>query len=193
MKSLIKEMLKESIEVKQKLIEQSELIEFAATEIAKRIEKGGKVILFGNGGSAADAQHIACELVGKFKFRRGPLPAIALTTNTSILTAIANDISFEEIFARQIEGLACEKDVVIGISTSGRSVNVIKGIQAAKKKNAFTIALTGEHGGPLASVADIAIKVPSTNVPRIQEAHITIGHIICEIVELTLLRKDRSQ
>jgi D-sedoheptulose 7-phosphate isomerase len=193
MKSLIERALYESISIKQKLIQQSDTIEKIAREIANRITKGGKVILFGNGGSAADAQHIACELIGKFKHARTPCPAIALTTNTSTITAIANDMGFENIFERQVEALASEKDVVIGISTSGRSINVIKGIEAAKKKGAFTIVLTGERGEALANMADIAIIVPSKETPRIQEAHITIGHIICELVEELLLKRDAPE
>jgi D-sedoheptulose 7-phosphate isomerase len=193
MKPLIERALYESISIKQKLIQQSDTIEKIAREIANRIMKGGKVILFGNGGSAADAQHIACELIGKFKHVRAPYPAIALTTNTSTITAIANDMGFENIFERQVEALASEKDVVIGISTGGRSINVIKGIEAAKKRGAFTIVLTGERGEALANMADIAIIVPSKETPRIQEAHITIGHIICELVEELLLKRDAPE
>ena len=193
MRSLIENILRESMEVKRKLIEQSDLIERAAKEIVKRIKMGGKVILFGNGGSAADAQHIACELVGKFKYERTPYPAIALTTNTSTITAVSNDIGFDEIFTRQVEALVSDKDVVIGISTSGQSVNVIKGIEVANKKGAFTVALTGGDGGVLAKVADLAIVVPSENTPRIQEAHITIGHIICELVEGMLVKAENTE
>lgn len=186
MTSLAEKILRESIDVKLKLLEKADLIDLIARKIAERIKNGGKVILFGNGGSAADAQHIACELIGKFRYERPPYPAIAITTNTSALTAIANDLGFEDVFARQIEGLVSEKDVVIGITTSGRSSNVIKGLRTAKKKGAMTVALTGEGGKELEKIVDYAIVVSSSDTPRIQEAHITIGHIICEIVERTL-------
>jgi len=147
---------------------------------------GGKVVLFGNGGSAADAQHIACELVGRFMLKRQAFPALALTTNTSTLTAVANDCGYETVFSRQVEALVDEKDVVIGISTSGDSPNVLEAIKLAKTKGAKTIGLTGGNGGKLAAVADLVLIVPSDSTPRIQEAHITIGHIVCELVEREL-------
>lgn len=180
------ELLKESIEVKEELCKQASEIKNIGkitAAIIKALRRGNKVVLFGNGGSAADAQHIACELAGRFKRERRGLPAIALTTNTSALTAIANDYSYDEVFSRQVEGLVNRGDVVIGISTSGNSMNVIKGIKVAKGKGAFTVGLTGATGGKLGEVVDICIKVPSTDTPRIQEAHITIGHIICQLVE----------
>jgi len=185
-RSLIRSSLDESIAVKERLKDQVGIIEEISNEALDSIKKGGKVVLFGNGGSAADAQHISCELVGKFKLDRVPLPAIALTTNTSILTAIANDIGFEEAFSRQVNGLVTSNDLVIGISTSGESENVIRGILAAKEKGARTIALTGGDGGRLARVADASLLVPSHSTPRIQEAHITVGHIVSEIVEREL-------
>ena len=147
---------------------------------------GGKAVLFGNGGSAADAQHIACELVGRFMLKRQAFPAIALTSNTSTLTAVANDYGYETVFSRQVEALVNEKDIVIGISTSGDSPNVVEAIEMAKGKGAKTIGLTGGSGGKLAKVADVALIVPSDITPRIQEAHITIGHIVCELVEKEL-------
>jgi len=189
MKCLIEEALNESISVKEKIKEQVDIIEKIAKEAIETIKKDGKIILFGNGGSAADAQHIAGELVGKFKLERKPLPAIALTTNTSIITAVANDICFEEVFARQVNGLVTDRDLVIGISTSGESTNVIKGIVAAKEKGAKTVALTGKNGGKLAAIADISLIIPSDKTPRIQEAHITVGHIICEIIEKEISEK----
>lgn len=160
-------------------------IESIVNSILAAYNAGGKVILFGNGGSAADAQHLACELVGgvNFNINRRAFPAIALTTNTSILTAVANDFGYEHVFSRQVEALAGKNDVVIGISTSGNSPNVVNGIKTAKKKGAKTIGLTGGDGGKLAKIADLAIIVPSDSTPRIQEAHITIGHIVCELVE----------
>jgi len=180
--------LDESIRVKESLKKSAPLIEKAARKIIERINAGGKVVLFGNGGSAADAQHMAAELVGKFNIQRKAIPAIALTTNTSILTAIANDLGYELTFSRQVEALVNNQDVVIGISTSGRSKNVIEAILEAKKRGAVTIALTGADGGDLASIADITINVPSTSTPRIQEAHITICHILCDIVESSLYK-----
>jgi len=179
--------LQESAQVKKamaksKVGEIERMVEFIITAY----KMGGKVILFGNGGSAADAQHIAGELVGQFKLRRQAFPAIALTTNTSILTAVANDYGYDAVFSRQIEALVNEKDVVVGISTSGDSPNVVEAIEVAKMKGAKTIGLTGGNGGKLAEVADLALIVPSDITPRIQEAHITVGHIVCELVEKEL-------
>ena len=161
-------------------------IEKAAGIIIRSLKAGGKVIVFGNGGSAADAQHIAAELVGKFKMERQAFPAIALNTNTSIVTALANDYGYETVFRRQVEALAKPGDVVIGISTSGKSPSVNEAITTAKKIGAKTIGLTGGTGGQLAKAAAFTIIVPSDNTPRIQEAHITIGHILCEMVEKAL-------
>jgi len=157
----------------------------AALMIAGSLRSGGKLVAFGNGGSAADAQHIACELVGRYMRERGPLPAIALTTNTSCLTAIGNDYSFDEVFSRQVRALARPGDVAMGISTSGRSRNVILGLRAAREVGARTVGLTGggEGASELCSESDVCIRVPSTLTPRIQEAHIAVGHIIAEIVE----------
>jgi len=180
----ITERLEESAQVKKAMAESmvNEIGQMVDLIIAA-YEAGGKVVLFGNGGSAADAQHIAGELVGQFKLKRQAFPAIALTTNTSILTAVANDYGYDVVFSRQIEALVNEKDVVIAISTSGNSPNVIDAIRTAKKKGAKTIGLTGGDGGKLAKVADLVLIVPSDNPTRMQEAHITIGHIVCELVE----------
>jgi len=153
--------------------------------LVEAFRNGNKVLLFGNGGSAADAQHITCELAGKFYRDRSPLPAIALTTNTSSLTAIGNDYGYEDVFARQLKGLAREDDIVIGISTSGNSPNVLRAIQQAKLLGATTIVLTGQ-GGRLKELADYVLSIPSSDTPRIQEAHITAGHIICYLVEEAL-------
>lgn len=150
--------------------------------IVAALKKGNKVLLFGNGGSAADAQHIACELVGKFYIDRKPIAAIALTTNTSTLTSIANDYSYDKVFARQIRALVKAEDVAIGISTSGESANVILGIEEAKRCGAITMALVGQTG-KLKKIADYALSVPSIDTPRIQEIHITVGHILCYIIE----------
>lgn len=145
-----------------------------------------KVLLFGNGGSAADAQHIAAELVGKYLKDRKPLAAIALTTNTSVLTAVSNDYGFERVFARQLEAIGAPGDVAIGISTSGKSRNVLLALEAARTKRLVTVALTGMDGGRIREFADVCICIPSNNIPCIQEAHIVIGHAVCEIVELSL-------
>ena len=146
-------------------------------------------MILGNGGSAADAQHMACELVGRFTMERKGLPAIALTANPSILTSISNDFGFENVFSRQVEALANEGDIIIAISTSGNSKNVFKAVKLANKKKVKTIGMTGESGGELAKLVDVNINVPSNNTPRIQEAHLTIIHIICELVEQGLLEK----
>ena len=181
-KNVVRTRLKESARLKEKMAADAEMIVRVADAIAGSFRAGHRVFLFGNGGSAADAQHIAAELEGRFKKDRRPLPAIALTTNTSSLTAIGNDYSFDDIFSRLVKAHAREGDVVIGISTSGTSENVIRAIKAANEVNAISIALCGE-GGRLKSLADLALAVPSRETARIQEVHITLGHIICELVE----------
>ena len=158
-------------------------ISAAARAVADSIRSGGKLILCGNGGSAADAQHIAAEMTVKMKRVRSPLPAIALTTNTSLLTAQANDLGFDTVFSRQIESLAREGDVLVAISTSGNSPNILKAAETARGMGIKVVGLTGRAGGKLAPMSDIAIAVPSDDVPRIQEAHIAVGHLICEFVE----------
>jgi len=155
----------------------------AAMLIARCLRGGGKLLLFGNGGSAADAQHLAAEFVGRFRIERQALPAIALTTDSSILTAVGNDYGFDQIFARQVQALGRPGDVAIGISTSGNSPNVTSAITQAAKQELKTIGLVGKDGGSLAKCVDISITVASTNVAMIQECHITIGHILCELVE----------
>jgi D-sedoheptulose 7-phosphate isomerase len=184
MRDKIKDILLESIQVKEELLRTSigKIIEITDL-ITDCLKKNGKVILFGNGGSASDSQHIAAEFVGRFKKDRNALSAIALTTNTSILTALANDYGYEVVFAKQIEALGRKNDVAIGISTSGKAKNVVLGIKQAKKMGLKAIALTGADGGELAKLTDISLVVPSSVTARIQEAHITIGHIVCELVE----------
>ncbi len=184
--------IEESTKLKEFLQTQVDLLIDIAEHIAQALQAGNKVLLFGNGGSAADAQHIACELAGKFYIDRSPLPAYALTTNTSSLTAIANDYGFETVFSRQVRGLVRKGDVVIGISTSGNSINVIRGMEEAKRLGARTIAFTGQ-GGKLKNLADYTLSVPSTDTPRIQEAHITMGHIICYLVEQALFPKGHEK
>jgi D-sedoheptulose 7-phosphate isomerase len=187
---LIKSGLEESARVKLAMAQDMlGEIERVVTFVLAAINRGGKVVVFGNGGSAADAQHLVGELVGRFKLERPAVPAIALSTNTSTLTAIANDYGYDMVFSRQIEALVTEKDVVIGISTSGRSPSVIEAIKAAKNKGAKTIVLTSRKGGKLAPIksgAELVLAVPSDNFSRVQEAHTTIIHIVCELVEKEL-------
>jgi len=184
MKGLIKGMIEESAGVKLGLYKgQLENIESAVKAIVKSLNNGNKLLVFGNGGSAADSQHIAAELVGRFKKERRPLAAIALTTNTSTLSALANDYGYNAVFSRQVEALGKKGDVALGISTSGNSSNVIEAVKKARSLGLTSIALTGGSGGSLKSEADIAIVVNSDNTPRVQESHILIGHIICELVE----------
>ena len=178
-----------SIAAKQALLASAPVIASIAAVAKLLITALGnknKILLFGNGGSAADAQHIAAELVGRFGFDRPALPALALTTDTSCITAIGNDLGFDQIFARQIEAFAKPGDVVIGISTSGNSPNVVAGLHSAKKLALSTVALTGESGGELRSIADHSICVPSGETPRIQECHNLLGHILSKIVEQEL-------
>jgi len=186
MKEYIKDQIKKSYETKQAIYENEGLLN-KIEELARRcveLYRGDKkTILAGNGGSAADAQHIAAELVGRYGFDRPSIPSLALTTDTSNLTAIGNDYGYDKVFSRQLEGMGQENDIFIGISTSGNSVNIITAFESAKKKNIFTVALTGRDGGKMAEMADIALVVPSNSTPRIQESHILIGHILCDIIE----------
>ena len=169
-------------------------LEKVATETGRVMAAGGKLLLFGNGGSAADAQHIAAELVGRFRRERKGLPAVALTVNTSALTAIANDHGFERVFARQVEALALSGDLAIGISTSGNSPSVLNAVDAAKSAGILTVGLTGRTGGDLRNRVDYCLQVPSESTPRVQEAHIFIGHVLCEWIEESLFgaRADES-
>ena len=180
----IKGIIESSISTKRSLLDtQSGEIEQAASAIISAVKKGGKLIVFGNGGSAADSQHIVAELVGRFQKERMAIPAIALTTNTSSLTAIANDYGYDVSFSRQLEALAKKGDVALGISTSGNAKNVIEAAKKAKGLGLTVIGLTGGRGGRIARIADINIAVPSDVTARIQESHILIGHILCELVE----------
>jgi D-sedoheptulose 7-phosphate isomerase len=176
--------LRESIEVKTELLkEHVSTIANLSRLLVEALRAGRKLVLFGNGGSAADAQHIAAELVNRFLMDRDALPAIALTTDTSILTSVGNDLAFDELFSRQVQALVQRDDVVVGISTSGDSPNVINGIIAAKEKGAVTVGFTGRSGGELKGSVDICCRVSSDSTPRIQEAQITIWHALCEVVE----------
>lgn len=193
MRETIEEAFRTSSETQAKLVGMSAEVERAAEMIIESLRSGGKIMLFGNGGSAADAQHIAGELLGRFYTDRRALPALALNTNSSVTTAIANDMGYENVFSRQVEGLARPGDVVVGITTSGNSENVVRGLRAAREAGARTIAMTGERPGRADALADLVIKVPSTKTPRIQEAHITIGHVICQLVEAALCERPGPQ
>jgi D-sedoheptulose 7-phosphate isomerase len=180
----IRSKLTESIQTKERIIQNLiPAIEGALQICLDCLESGHKIFLFGNGGSAADSQHIAAELVGKMALHRKALPAIALTTDTSNLTALSNDFGYEVVFQRQLEALGQSGDVAVGLSTSGRSPNVLAGIRKAREMGLKTIGLTGGDGGALKDLVDCAIVVPSHNTQRIQEAHITIAHILCELIE----------
>jgi D-sedoheptulose 7-phosphate isomerase len=185
MQSIIKNEFIEHIKVTQNTIDLiTDKIEIAAKICVNTLRNKGKILIMGNGGSAADAQHIAAELVGRYKIERKGLPAIAITTDTSAITAIANDFGFLNVFNRQIEALAHKGDVVIGISTGGTSPNVVKAFETAKKMGCATIGLSGKDGGEFNKLCDLNLIVNSTETPRIQEMHILIGHTICHLIEL---------
>jgi D-sedoheptulose 7-phosphate isomerase len=178
--------LRESLSLKERILRDLGLIQTVAAvgeELRRSLRNGGKIFFFGNGGSAADAQHLAAELVGRFDRERRALPAIALTANTSTLTAIGNDYSYDRVFVRQLEALSTPGDIAVGISTSGKSPNVVNAVRSAREAGVTTVGMTGLSGGELASLAHFCIRIPSERTPRIQEAHILIGHILCELVE----------
>jgi D-sedoheptulose 7-phosphate isomerase len=180
----VEEIFEESIEVKRAALAQNKKAILAAVKmLTGALKNGRKIIFFGNGGSAADSQHIAAEFIGRFQKERKALAAIALTTDTSILTALGNDYGFDIIFSRQIEGIGNKGDVAIGISTSGNSKNVIEGVKKAKQMGLKTVSLTGCYGGKLAKLTDISLIVPADKTARIQESHICMAHAICELVE----------
>ena len=188
---IIQNQLLESISVKQKFLKNhTDAINSAAQKLINAVTGDHKILLCGNGGSAADAQHLAAELVAKLKYRRRAIPALALTTDTSLLTAIANDDDFSDIFARQVEAFGKPGDILIGISTSGNSPNVIKAVVKAKQQDLTTIILSGKNGGQLKELADLSIIVPSENTQRIQECHIAVGHILCDIIEQTVYHSE---
>ncbi|MGO8760923.1 MAG: SIS domain-containing protein [Desulfobaccales bacterium] len=177
----------ESIELKRRVLEtQGPQVAAAASMLAQVFQAGGRVLIFGNGGSAADAQHLAAEFVNRFQVERPPLAALALTTDTSILTAVANDYDFKEVFAKQVRAFGKPGDLAWGISTSGNSPNVVAGLDAARALGLATLALSGGGGGPVAAAADLALVVPSQSTPRVQEVHITLGHVLCDLVDYLL-------
>lgn len=187
----IKQTIQRSIDLKTNLLQQPELLS-KINEVSNRciqtFQSGNRLLIAGNGGSAADAQHIAAEFVCRFNFERPGLPAMALATNYSVITAAGNDYSFDEVFSREIEANGCEGDIFIGISTSGNSTNILKAIDACQQKDIYTVGLSGEAGA-IQEKADICLNIPSKNTPRIQECHILIGHILCEIVENNLFAR----
>jgi D-sedoheptulose 7-phosphate isomerase len=192
MNTYIMNQIKNSIETKQLILGNSDLIELinkVAQETVRVYRRGNKTLLAGNGGSAADAQHIAGEFVSRFYFDRPGIPSIALATDTSVITAIGNDYGFDNLFARQVQANGVKGDMFIGISTSGNSKNVVKALEVCKEKGIISVGLTGAAGGMMESLCDYCIKVPSNETPRIQESHILIGHIICAIVEEEIFGK----
>lgn len=193
MKNFIKKYINDSIDIKASILKDEKFltnVSSVAKEIIECYKNGGKVLLAGNGGSAADAQHIACEFVSKFCLERQGLPAIALTVNTSVLTAIGNDYGFEKIFSRQVEAIGSKGDIFIGISTSGNSENIIAAMVEAKSKGLKVIGMTGKNHCKMDEICDCILKVPSFETPKIQEVHIMLGHIICAIVEREMFNKE---
>ena len=181
--SLVLDALDEHIRALQQLRDMEPVILELGQELSECLERGGKILWMGNGGSAADCQHLAAELVGRFRKEREAMASIALTTDTSILTAVGNDYGYDEVFRRQVLALCAPGDVVIGLSTSGNSPNVLRGLEAARAKGGILVGFTGESGGKMKDICDISLRVPSSNTARIQEMHITVGHILCEIIE----------
>ena len=181
--SVFGQAIEEHLAVIDLLRDQQSLLQSIGEEMTRAIVAGKKILWCGNGGSAADSQHLAAELMGRFRRERCAVPSIALTTDTSILTAVGNDYGYERIFQRQVEALCTKGDVLVGISTSGSSKNVCAALQTARQIGAFTVAFTGEGGGKIADIADVALRIPSKDTARIQEAHILCGHMICDWVE----------
>ncbi|MBD0332002.1 MAG: D-sedoheptulose 7-phosphate isomerase [Chitinophagaceae bacterium] len=189
----IKNIIQASIDIKQQILENDELlqtIEEVVAVLVRGLKNGNRIYFCGNGGSAADAQHLAAEFSGRFYSDRQALPAEALHCNTSYLTAVANDYGYDVVYSRLIEGIGNEKDVLIGLSTSGNSANIVKAFESAKAKGVHTIAFTGLTGGILKGASDYLVNVPSTDTPRIQECHILLGHIICQLVEEDFLSSE---
>ena len=190
MEDHIIKIFKESIRVKEAFVNEnlSKLVSVVEA-VTGALKAGNKILIFGNGGSAADAQHIAAEFVNRFVIERPPLPAIALTTDTSVITSIGNDYDFSEIFSKQIRAIGQPGDIAWGISTSGNSANILKGLEVAKKMGLVTIAFTGKDGGAITKIADLSVNVSSSVTARIQEVHITAGHAVCDLVDIKLVQK----
>ena len=194
MKNIIDRSFTESIEAKQRCREQNqELLIRAATIVVEAFNNESKLMIFGNGGSAADAQHIAAEFVNRFVIERPPLPAMALTTDTSILTSVSNDYNFDDVFSKQVKALGMEGDVAWGMSTSGNSVNVLEGLKVARDRGMRTIGMTGSNDGKMAEVAQVLLTVEAGDTARIQECHLTMAHIICELVDYQLFQRLASR
>ena len=190
MEDHIVKICKDSIQITEAFVNENlERIVRVIEAVTSALKGGNKILLFGNGGSAADAQHIAAEFVNRFLIERPPLPAIALTTDTSVITSIGNDYDFSEIFSKQLRAIGQAGDIAWGISTSGSSANVVKGFETAKKLGMITVGLTGRDGGDMARIADHILNVASSSVPRVQEAHIIAGHMICEMVDFKLFQR----
>ena len=190
-RALVAQQLRDSARVKETLADSgAELIARMGERLIEALEAGGKVVFCGNGGSAADAQHLAAELVGRFRRERRALPALALTDNTSILTAVGNDYGYERVFVRQVEALVGEGDVVVGISTSGNSASVLAALRLARARGATCLGLSGRDGGALVGLCDLCLVVPATDTARIQEAHIAVGHVLCDLVESAFAESD---
>jgi D-sedoheptulose 7-phosphate isomerase len=190
MEDYIIKIFRESSQLKEVFLNENlNRIVAAVDAVTAALKAGNKILLFGNGGSAADAQHLAAEFVNRFVIERPPLPAIALTTDTSVITSICNDYDFSEIFSKQIRAIGQKGDIAWGMSTSGASANVIKGLETARKIGMVTIGLTGRDGGDIARIVDHPLNVSSTSTPRIQEVHITVGHVICEMVDFRLFQR----
>jgi len=192
MNNIIKSIIQSSIDVKQQVLQNEELIQTIQESVAvivSAFKNGNKVLFCGNGGSAADAQHLAAEFSGRFYYDRKALPAEALHCNTSYITAVGNDYSYDVIYARLLEGMGNSGDVVVGLSTSGNSSNIVKAFEVAQQKGITTIGFTGATGGKMKELSNFLLNVPSTDTPRIQESHILIGHIICQLVEEAIFPK----
>ncbi|PWT77274.1 MAG: phosphoheptose isomerase [Bacteroidetes bacterium] len=186
MQDRIRKIVSESVAVKNKLLSDDGLltvVEEIVSSMVKALKNGKRIYFCGNGGSAADAQHLAAEFSGRFYTDREALPAEALHCNTSYLTAVANDYSYDVVYARLIKGIAHEGDILVGLSTSGNSSNIVKAFETAREKKVITVGFTGDTGGKMKSLSDFLLNIPSTNTPRIQESHILLGHVICELVE----------
>jgi D-sedoheptulose 7-phosphate isomerase len=194
MEDYIIKIFRESNQTKENFVNENLTRIVAVIEaVTAALKDGNKILFFGNGGSAADAQHLAAEFVNRFVIERPPLPAIALTTDTSVITSIANDYDFTDIFSKQIRAIGQKGDVAWGMSTSGASANVVKGLETARKIGMVTVGLTGRDGGDMARIVDHALNVSSTSTPRIQEVHITVGHVICEMVDFKLFQRPDSK